>query len=133
MLVTQQLSFTPREREIWSLVVLGLVKKEIAAKLNRSEHTVSMILRRLYAKLNVRKETELVREYFIYTSLVTRAELAQSMLSPGFTAMIVFLFIATMQLFEPAQTMRTQRQTCRMVRTGKTQGRRIDPLTDFII
>lgn len=44
---------TEREREILRLVVVGLTKKELAARLELSVHTVDTHLRRIYEKLEV--------------------------------------------------------------------------------
>jgi DNA-binding CsgD family transcriptional regulator len=41
------------EIEVWQFVVEGLLKKEIAARLNLSVHTVDAYLRRIYEKLHV--------------------------------------------------------------------------------
>jgi DNA-binding NarL/FixJ family response regulator len=44
---------TDREREVLSLVVRGLTKKEVAAELALSRHTVDSHLRNIYQKLHV--------------------------------------------------------------------------------
>lgn len=48
---------TSREREILRLLAEGLLKKEIADKLDISVHTVSTHMRRVYVKLQVRTNT----------------------------------------------------------------------------
>ena len=48
---------TERERDILQLLVEGLVKKEIAARLDISFHTVDMHLRHIYEKLQVNTAT----------------------------------------------------------------------------
>ena len=48
---------TEREREILQLLVQGLAKKEIAARLGISFHTVDMHLRHIYEKLRVNSAT----------------------------------------------------------------------------
>jgi DNA-binding NarL/FixJ family response regulator len=48
---------TERERDILQLLVEGLVKKEIAARLDISFHTVDMHLRHIYEKLRVNTAT----------------------------------------------------------------------------
>ena len=83
-------SITPRERQVWALVVAGYVKKEIASILKRSIHTVSMLIRRLFMKLCVHKETDLVREWFVINGHVNRDDL-KKMLNPP-SAMIVLIF-----------------------------------------
>ena len=48
---------THREKEILQLLVEGLIKKEIAVRLNLSFHTVDMYLRKIYQKLQVHNAT----------------------------------------------------------------------------
>ncbi len=51
---------TSRERTILELMVQGLIKKEIAASLTLSYHTVDTHLRNIYTKLHVRSRTTAV-------------------------------------------------------------------------
>lgn len=51
---------TSREVEVLGFLVKGLIKKEIAAELAISQHTVDMHLRSIYRKLHVRSQTEAV-------------------------------------------------------------------------
>ncbi len=51
---------TPREREILSLLVDGLIMKEIAARLGLSYHTIDTHLRGIYEKLHVHSRTAVV-------------------------------------------------------------------------
>jgi DNA-binding NarL/FixJ family response regulator len=44
---------SPREREVLRLLASGLAKKEVAAQLNLSFHTIDNYVRRIYAKLHV--------------------------------------------------------------------------------
>lgn len=55
--VTEQL--TPREQDIFNLVVQGLTNKEIAAQLFLSEGTVRNVLSIIMEKLNVKNRTQL--------------------------------------------------------------------------
>lgn len=48
---------TPREKDILELMVEGLIKKEIADRLDLSVHTVSTHLRSVYEKLHVNTNT----------------------------------------------------------------------------
>ena len=109
---------TPRERIIWVLLVQGLVKKEIAAALKRSEHTINEQLRRLYAKIGAHKESDAVREYFIYFGYCTRRELAEAAAMPKALLVVVFLIITAFQLFEHGDAFRP-------VRTGRGASRTI--------
>ncbi len=52
---------TTREREVLQLAAEGLANKQIALKLEISEHTVKFHLSSLYAKLGVTSRTEAVR------------------------------------------------------------------------
>jgi len=52
---------TARETEVLQLVAQGLANKQVALKLNISEHTVKFHLSSLYAKLNVSGRTEAIR------------------------------------------------------------------------
>lgn len=51
---------TPREKEILSLLVDGLIMKEIAARLGLSYHTIDTHLRSIYDKLHVHSRTGVV-------------------------------------------------------------------------
>jgi FixJ family two-component response regulator len=52
---------TPRERDVFSLVVAGRMNKEIAAKLGTAEQTVKQHRGRVMEKLGVRSVADLVR------------------------------------------------------------------------
>lgn len=104
---------TPRERIVWALLVQGRIKKEIANDLGRSEHTVSMQLRRLYQKLGIHKETDLVREFFVYMGYVTRAELAEAARMPKALIVAVLLAITGIQMFSTHTEARTVRTMAR--------------------
>jgi DNA-binding NarL/FixJ family response regulator len=53
---------SPRERQVLELVVEGLLKKEIAQRLELSVHTVDGNLRRIYEKLHVNSRSGAVRK-----------------------------------------------------------------------
>ncbi len=53
--------FTPRERQVLSYVLEGLVNKEIAARIGVSESSVKATLQQLFAKTGVRTRSRLVR------------------------------------------------------------------------
>lgn len=54
-------SLTAREKEVLQLIAEGLANKQIALRLNISEHTVKFHLSSLYGKLNVASRTEAVK------------------------------------------------------------------------
>jgi DNA-binding NarL/FixJ family response regulator len=54
---TRDYGLSGREKEILELMVRGLIKKEIAARLSLSVHTVDTYLRRIYEKLEVNTGT----------------------------------------------------------------------------
>ena len=54
----QQYGLTRREREILSLMLEGLVKKEIAERLFLSYYTIDTHVKNIYAKLHVHSRTE---------------------------------------------------------------------------
>jgi FixJ family two-component response regulator len=54
-------SLTPREREIMALVASGLMSKQIAAQINRSEITVKMHRSHIMKKMEARSVADLVR------------------------------------------------------------------------
>ena len=52
----EDVTLTDRERQVLELMVAGLSKKEIAARLEISFHTVDYFLRNIYAKLHVHNQ-----------------------------------------------------------------------------
>jgi DNA-binding NarL/FixJ family response regulator len=54
-------TLTPQERKVLQLISEGHTTKEIAARLERSAHTIRTHRRNLMAKLGIHKETDLVR------------------------------------------------------------------------
>jgi DNA-binding NarL/FixJ family response regulator len=52
-------ALTPRERDVADLVAQGLPYREVAARLDISDHTVKNHLRRIYAKLDINSRVEL--------------------------------------------------------------------------
>jgi DNA-binding CsgD family transcriptional regulator len=102
---------TPREDQVWSMAVQGLTKKEIAVHLQRSYHTVNQMYRNLYSKLNIRKETDLVREWFVYHSFCTAQELKEFLKHHAAPAVIAFLLITAAQIFLDTPAVRGARRT----------------------
>ena len=54
-------TLTPREREVLSLVVCGLLNKQIAGKLNASEKTIKIHRGRVMQKMQIQSVADLVR------------------------------------------------------------------------
>ena len=53
---------TKRQTEIFMLIVQGYSQREIAKKLGISDIAVSKVVRKVYAKLEVRNAVEAIRE-----------------------------------------------------------------------
>lgn len=108
---------TRRESQIWALMADGMTKKEVASHLDRSYHTVNQIVRQLYEKLSIRKETELVREWFIFHSLVTRDEFTRAIRQKGAPVVFGFLLLTSVQIAFDSPAVR-------VMRTGRTASSR---------
>jgi FixJ family two-component response regulator len=54
-------SLTPRERQVMSLVIRGMLNKQIAAQLGLSEITVKVHRRHIVEKMKARSIAQLVR------------------------------------------------------------------------
>lgn len=57
----RHMSLTPREHEVLTLAISGMLNKQIAAELGVSEITVKVHRRRVMEKMQVRSVAELVR------------------------------------------------------------------------
>ncbi|NGY03249.1 response regulator transcription factor [Solimonas terrae] len=53
--------FTPREMQTLYLMIIGRTRKQIAAQLHLSVHTIDVYRRKLFEKVRVRNSTCLVR------------------------------------------------------------------------
>lgn len=118
-------SVTPRESQIWAMMVQGYTKKEIASELDRSVHTVNQLVRQLYDKLDIRKETDLVREWFVFHTFITRDELAKAIRSKAAPVALMFLIVTGVQMFVNAPAVRVVRPVAsRTITRTPSQGRR---------
>ncbi|HEY8499603.1 MAG TPA: helix-turn-helix transcriptional regulator [Clostridia bacterium] len=55
---------TPREKQVFYMLLEGMKAKEIALKASISVSGVNYFIKRIYRKLNVNTKTELVIRYF---------------------------------------------------------------------
>ena len=117
------LKITQREQQIWAMIADGMTKKEVANELDRSFHTVNQIVRNLYDKLQIRKETELVREWFFHASLASRNDFKRTVSQKGFFVAVLFLSITGLQIATNAPAFRSGRTVSRTL-TRTNQGRR---------
>lgn len=63
---------TPRERQVAQLIAAGASNKEIADKLNISEHTAKFHVRQAAAKFGVKLRTETAVAYVLATAAAAR-------------------------------------------------------------
>lgn len=59
-IINRKIHFTPREKDIMSLLLLGLTNKEIANRLIITTHTVRVILEHIFDKTSCRNRVQLV-------------------------------------------------------------------------
>ena len=57
-------SLTPREREVFQLLLRGMKAKEIACQLSISLSGVNYFVKRIYKKLQVKSRVELILKYY---------------------------------------------------------------------
>ena len=57
---------TPREEEVFQLLLRGMKAKEIAGRLSISTSGVNYFVKRIYKKLEVRSKSELILKYYIF-------------------------------------------------------------------
>jgi len=112
-------TLSKREYEIAELIAWGLIKKEIASRLNISYHTVDQHIRNIYKKLQIRKETDLTRWYFIH-----RYDIPAE--NPLRKIMAVFLLLITLGSIVTDQNMLRvfRTRTITTARIRKTKSRR---------
>lgn len=115
---------TQREQQIWTLIAKGMTKKEVANHIDRSFHTVNQIVRNIYDKLDIRKETDLVREWFFYQSLVTREEFSEAIKTKGISIVLGFLLLTSIQVVFDSPAVRIVRPTASRSVNRAPSGRR---------
>jgi len=118
------ITITQRESQIWAMYVKGDSRKEIAANLHRSFHTINQITRNLYAKLQITKETELVREWFIHYAIITRDDLRKAITHKSAPIILFFLLITGFQIATDTPIVRVMRPTRSLSRSNS--GRKKD-------
>ncbi len=67
----ERFRLSPRELQVLTLIMSGLAKKEIAARLIIAESTVGEYFKHLYAKIGVRHRSALFARIFDWTQSVT--------------------------------------------------------------
>lgn len=122
------ITITQREDQVWNMYVQGMAKKEIAAKLNRSFHTINQITRNLYEKLQITKETELIREWFIHHAIITRDELKRAIAHKSAPLIALFIVITAFQIVFETPAVRVMRPGRTVSRSANrsNSGRRKD-------
>lgn len=121
---------THSEKVVMTYVVAGLTKKEIAAKIHRSFHAVDKVYRNIFRKLEIAKDTEMVREWFIRRYNISRTELNETLKHPAIYGVALFLTISLTQILMEIPTLRPVR-TARTMRSSRgRKGRENDYLFD---
>jgi len=118
------IAITNREAQIWAMYVQGQTRKEIANELNRSFHTVNQITRNLYDKLHITKETDLVREWFLYHAFITRDELSRAIRQKAAPVVIAMLMLTAAQIVFDSPAVRVVRNPITRCVTRTASGRR---------
>ncbi len=60
----ESVTLTPREREVFQLLLKGMKEKEIAGALHISRSGVGFFTKRIYKKLDVNSKPELILRYY---------------------------------------------------------------------
>jgi hypothetical protein len=101
------------------LIAWGATKKEVAQKLFISYNTVDSHSKNIYRKLEICKETELTRIYFIetYEIPVEKNPIQEKIIA------IFLLLLVCFSMFQHAEIIRVQRTASRVTKTSRS-GRR---------
>lgn len=67
-------ALTPRERQVFWMLLRGMRAREIAARMSISLSGVHYFVKRIYRKLRVHSKTELVLRYFSFRPPQTEPE-----------------------------------------------------------
>lgn len=62
--VNDVMTLTPREKQVFHMLLEGLKAREIALRISISISGVNYFVKQIYRKLNVNSKTELVLRYF---------------------------------------------------------------------
>ncbi len=110
-------TLTPRESQVSELLAWGATKKEVAYKLDISEHTVDSIAQNVYRKAEVRSIGQLSAWYFCKRFNISKA------LNP-LLAMMMIALLGLKEVNRMKSEVRPVRT--RIARTTKRTGRRDD-------
>jgi len=69
------MTLTPREQEVFHMLLRGMKAKEIAAEFSITVWGANYFIKQIYRKLNVNSKTQLILEYFDCRQLIEEEEL----------------------------------------------------------
>jgi len=127
--MSSNVELTNNEKMVMTYVVAGYTKKEIAGLIHRSFHAVDKVYRNIFRKLNIRKDTEMVREWFVLQYNISRIELNETLKHPAVYGVALFLTISLTQIVMDMPTLRP----ARTARTTRSSSGRRNRDNDFLL